>query len=87
MMCREVLLVLLFEVEVKGQVKVIIGVSCSPQSSTSSSVCLVTFLERPHLNCLSQDDPELVEAFKEHYLLPPSTLPYNFQVPTVQKER
>jgi hypothetical protein len=44
-------------------------------------------MERPHLNCLRQDDLELVEAFKEHYLLPPSTLPYNFQVPTIQIER
>ena len=38
------------------------------------------FMERPHLNCLSQDDPELVEAIKTHYLHPPSSLPYNFQV-------
>ncbi len=38
--------------------------------------------ERPHLNCLKQDDPQLVEVFKKKYLDPPSTLPYNFQVPS-----
>ncbi len=35
---------------------------------------------RPRLNCLAQDDPELVETVRELYLDPPSTLPYNFQV-------
>ncbi len=35
---------------------------------------------RGRLNCMEQDDPELVQTVKERYLDPPSTLPYNFQV-------
>ena len=30
------------------------------------------------LNSLDQADPKLVEIIKERYLVPPSTLPYNF---------
>ena len=30
------------------------------------------------LNSLEQDDPRLVEAVRERYLVPPSTQPYNW---------
>ena len=30
------------------------------------------------LNALEQDDPELVRALKERFLVPPSKQPYNF---------
>jgi hypothetical protein len=35
---------------------------------------------RPRLNCLEQDDPQLVETVRQQMLDPPSILPYNFQV-------
>jgi len=34
---------------------------------------------QPHLNCKSQEDPDLVNIVKEQYLDPPSVLPYNFK--------
>ena len=32
---------------------------------------------RPHLNCLEQDDPQLIREIQEYNLEPPSDLPYN----------
>jgi len=34
---------------------------------------------QPHLNCKSQDDPDLLQIIKDEYLDAPSVLPYNFQ--------
>ena len=32
---------------------------------------------RPHLNCLEQDHPKLIQEIQEYILDPPSDLPYN----------
>ena len=43
-----------------------------------------SFVTRPNLNCLKQDDDKLIKVIKENYLKPPSKSagnPYNFSVP------
>ena len=32
----------------------------------------------PYLNCLDQEDPELIQAIRENYLVPPATGRYYF---------
>ena len=34
---------------------------------------------------LRQDDPKLIQLIREKYLIPPSTLPYNFSNPSLPK--
>ena len=37
------------------------------------------------LNDLRQDDPRLIRFIREKYLIPPSSLPYNFSNPSLPK--
>ena len=37
------------------------------------------------LNDLRQDNPKLIQLIREKYLIPPSTLPYNFSNPLLPK--
>ena len=37
------------------------------------------------LNALRQDDPKLIQLIRDHYLIPPSNLPYNFSNPDLPK--
>ena len=37
------------------------------------------------LNSLRQDDPKLIQLIRDHYLIPPSNLPYNFSNPDLPK--
>ena len=37
------------------------------------------------LNGLRQDDPKLIQLIRDHYLIPPSNLPYNFSNPDLPK--
>ena len=37
------------------------------------------------LNALRQDDPKLIQLIRDHYLIPPSTLSYNFTNPNLPK--
>ena len=37
------------------------------------------------LNNLRQDDPKLIQLIRDHYLIPPSNLPYNFSNPKLPK--
>jgi len=46
--------------------------------SAEATISLGEKIIQPHLNCKSQEDPELITIVKEEYLDPPSLLPYNF---------
>ena len=39
-------------------------------------------LPRPYLNCFEQDAEFLISALASDHLRPPSSLPYNFTLPT-----
>ena len=36
---------------------------------------------RPHLNCMDQENEDLVNIIKKDYIIPPDDLPYNFSAP------